>query len=203
MNYTGPKVKLSRRLGIALTPKAAQVMERRLYPPGQHGRQQQIKGRNPSDFKRQLLEKQKLRLQYNIHERQMRNYFRKASHRSGNTVDNLVQLLETRLDAVVLRAGLARTIYAARQYVTHGHILVNSQRVNLPAYRVKVEDVVSVKPKSHWLPCFANALASIAETPPYLKTSKDEMSAQLLYLPPRHEVPVIGEVSLVIEYYSR
>lgn len=203
MNYTGPKVKLSRRLGIALTPKAAQIMEKRPYPPGQHGRHQQFKDRNPSDFKRQLLEKQKLQLQYNIHERQMRNYFINTSRRLGNTVDNLVQLLETRLDAVVLRTGLARTIYAARQYVTHGHILVNGQRVDLPAYRVKEDDVVSVKEKSRRLPCFADALASTAGTPPYLKTSKDEMSAQLLYLPPRYEVPVICEVSLVIEYYSR
>lgn len=203
MNYTGPKVKLSRRLGLALTPKAAQIMAKRPYPPGQHGRHQQFKDRNPSDYKRQLLEKQKLRLQYNIHERQMRNYFIKAFRRMGNTVDNLVQLLETRLDAVVLRAGLARTIYAARQYVTHGHILVNGRRVNLPAYRVKVDDVVSVKEKSRRLACFAEALASTAGTPPYLKTSKDEMSAQLLYLPPRYEVPVICEVSLVIEYYSR
>ncbi|MCQ3978197.1 MAG: hypothetical protein DPW09_32630, partial [Anaerolineae bacterium] len=81
MNYTGPKVKLSRRLGIALTPKAAQIMAKRPYPPGQHGRQKHFKDRNPSDYKRQLLEKQKLRLQYNIHERQMRNYFIKASRR--------------------------------------------------------------------------------------------------------------------------
>lgn len=202
MNYTGPKVKLSRRLGIPLTLKAAQAMEKKPYPPGQHGRTQRFE-RNPSDYKRQLLEKQKLRLQYNIHERQMRNYFRKASHARGNTAENLIQLLETRLDAIVLRAGLARTIYAARQYVTHGHIQVNGQRVNLPAYQVRVNDVISVKASSRRIPCFADALNSTFGTLAYLAVSKEEMSTQLLYLPRRSEVPVICEMSLVIEYYSR
>src|SRR5919109_3077612 len=115
MKYTGPKVKLSRSLGIALTPKAAKYMERRPYPPGQHGAQK--KHRRGSDYKQQLLEKQRLRFQYNITERQMRNYFHKAERSRLNTGDALIQLLERRLDATVLHGGLAKTIYAARQYV--------------------------------------------------------------------------------------
>lgn len=202
MNYTGPKVRLSRAIGIPLTPKAAKVMERRPYPPGQHGRLQRF-SRQESDYKRQLLEKQKLRLQYNVHERQMRNYFHKAARRYGNTGDNLVQLLETRLDAVVYRGGLARTIYAARQYVSHGHILVNGRQVNIPSFNVKIGDVVSVREKSRKIPCFAEAIESTVAPPPYLERSAEVMSVILRYLPQRSEVPVICEVSLVIEYYSR
>lgn len=202
MNYTGPKVKLSRRLGIPLTPKAIKVMERKPYPPGMHGRVRQFK-RQESDFYRQLLEKQRLRLQYNISERQMRNYFKKATARYGNTVDNLIQMLETRLDAVVLRGGLATTIYAARQFVSHGHILVNGKRVNIPSYNLKVGDVVSVREKSRKIPAFNEAMEAIIAPPPYLERSKEDMSIKLLYLPKREEVPVTCEVSLVIEYYSR
>lgn len=202
MNYTGPKVKISRKLGIPLTPKAARVMEKKGYPPGQHGRMGQFR-RKESDFKRQLMEKQRLRLQYNVHERQMRNYFKKASRRRGNTADNLIQLLETRLDAVVMRAGLARTIYAARQYVSHKHICVDGQVVNIPSYNVKVDSVVSVREKSRKLTMFADAMELIVAPPPYLERSKEEMSVKLLYLPQRDEVPVICETSLVIEFYSR
>ncbi len=202
MNYTGPKVRLSRAIGIPLTPKAAQVMTKRAYPPGQHGRYQQFK-RTASDYKRQLLEKQRLRLQYNIHERQMRNYFRKAARRYGNTVDNLIQLLETRLDAMVYRAGLARTIYAARQYVSHGHIWVNGKPVDIPSYNIKADDVISVRPKSRHLACFPIAIESTVAPPPYLERSAADLSLKLLYLPQRAEVPVICEMSLVIEFYSR
>ena len=202
MNYTGPKVKLSRALGIPLTPKAAEVMEKKPYPPGQHGRYQQYR-RKESDFKRQLMEKQRLRVQYNVHERQLSNYFKKASRQKGNTANNLIQMLETRLDAVVYRAGLARTMYAARQYVSHGHIQVNGQRVNIPSYGVKVGDVVAVKEKSRTIPCFAEALATTGAPPPYIVRSEANMSAELTYLPDRDEIPTICEMSLVIEYYSR
>src|SRR4029079_2167436 len=118
----GPKVKIARALGIALTPKAARIMERRPNPPGQHGATTR---RKVSDYKKQLLEKQRLRAQYNISERQLQNAFTEATRQSGNTGVNLVRLLEMRLDAVVMRAGFARTIYAARQAVVHGHVMVN------------------------------------------------------------------------------
>ncbi|MEM7336230.1 MAG: 30S ribosomal protein S4, partial [Chloroflexota bacterium] len=167
MKYTGPKAKLSRRLGIPLTPKAAKVMERKPHPPGEHGRNQQFRRGRQSYFQEQLLEKQRLRAQYNIHERQMVSYYKKANKAQGNTEDNLIQLLESRLDSVVLRGGLAVTIYAARQYVNHGHILVNGRRVNIPSYQVKPGDVVQVRQKSQRLDCFHNAVEH-AFNPDYL-----------------------------------
>ena len=202
MNYTGPKVRLSRRFGVALTPKAAKIMEKRGYPPGQHGRMA-TRFSKVSDFKRQLQEKQLLRAQYNIHERQLRNYYEKASSRVGNTPDNLIQLLETRLDSLVYRAGLARSIYAARQYVTHGHLEVNGKRVNIPSYNVEIGDVITVKEKSRKMPCFTEALETTIAPPAYLDRNEAEMSAKLLYLPKREEVPTVCEMSLVIEFYSR
>jgi small subunit ribosomal protein S4 len=207
MKVKGPKVKLSRRLGIPLTSKASKVMNRKPYPPGVHGPHQRLGRVRMSDYKRQLLEKQKLSAQYNVTEQQLRNYFEKAIHRAQRTPDLtsgdvLVQLLETRLDAMVMRGGLARTIYAARQYVSHGHILVNGRRVNIPAYQVQVGDVVSVKPESRRMTAFAEALEG-AHPPPYLQLSRDDMSVRLVYLPRRDEIPVLGELRLVLEYYSR
>jgi small subunit ribosomal protein S4 len=201
MNKTGPKVKLSRALGIALTPKAAKVMEKKPHPPGAHGRVQNFR-RKLSDFKRQLVEKQKLRAQYNIHERQLRNYFDKAQRKKGNTGDNLLQMLEMRLDAVVLRGGLARTIYAARQLVTHGHILVNGKRVDVPGYTAAVGDVISVKPKSLQLPGIQEALAD-AQSISYLSLDRNSATVRVNEIPQRDYIPVICDVPLVIEFYSR
>jgi small subunit ribosomal protein S4 len=201
MNKTGPKVKLSRSLGIALTPKAAKVMEKKPHPPGEHGRTQNFR-RKLSDYKRQLMEKQKLRAQYNIHERQMRNYFDKAQRKKGNTGDNLLQMLEMRLDAIVLRGGLARTIYAARQLVTHGHILVNGERVDVPAFTCKPGDVVSIRGKSLQLPGVQEALAD-AQNISYLALDRNMGSIRVNEVPERDFIPVICDVPLVIEYYSR
>jgi len=202
VKYTGPKVRLSRQLGIALTPKAARVMEKKAYPPGMHGKMQQFK-RKESDYRKQLVEKQRLRAQYNVHERQLQNYFRKAAGKAGNTVDNLVELLETRLDLMVLRAGLARTIYAARQYVSHGHFEVNGKRVNIPSYNMREGDTLAVREKSRNMPCFADALESTAMAPSYLSVSPSEFSARLVTLPKREDVNLMCEISLVIEFYSR
>lgn len=202
MNYTGPKVRRARALGIALTPKAAEVMERRNYPPGQHGPNKRHQRSKISDFKRQLLEKQRLRAQYNIHERQMRNYFRKAVRRTGNTADTLVQMLESRLDAIIYRGGLARTIYAARQYVTHRHVTVNGQLVNIPSYQVQVGDVIAIKAKSQAMPCFDEALQG-ANPPAYLTLERDKYAVTLRYLPQRDEVPIICEMVQVIEFYAQ
>ncbi|MCS6808076.1 MAG: 30S ribosomal protein S4 [Bacteroidota bacterium] len=199
-NYTGPKVRLSRKLGIALTPKAGKYMDRKPNPPGQHGANK--RRAKVSDYGKQLFEKQRLRFQYNIHERQLRRYVNQAQRTVGNTGEILVQLLESRLDAIVFRAGLARSIYAARQYVTHGHMTVNGKRVNIPSYRVKVNDVVAVREKSRKLACFQEAIRT-SMPPPYLDVSKSNLSAKLLYLPPREEIPIICEVPLVVEYYSR
>ncbi len=199
--YRGSKVKLSRSLGIPLSPKASKILEKKSYPPGQHGPTKRVDGKM-SDYKRQLLEKQRVRAQYNIGERQMVNYYKKASAKAGNTVDNLVQFLETRLDAVVVRGGLARSIYAARQFVSHGHILVNGKKVDIPSFQVKPNDVVTVREKSRRMPGFTDAV-KMSNPPEYLELSKPNMSVTLTDMPTREQVPVIGEISLVIEFYSR
>lgn len=202
MKFIGPKVKLSRKLGIAITPKAVKYMEKRPYPPGQHG---PAKGGRPpkSEYGKQLLEKQRLRFQYNVSERQMRNYFRKALRSKHATGEMLVQLLESRLDAIVLRAGFARTIYAARQFVAHGHIEVNGERVDIPSYRVKPGDVVSVRQKSRRLAPILEAMASVPPAIAYVERDWINMQATFLRIPPREEVPVICEVEKVVEFYSK
>lgn len=200
MNYTGPKVKLSRKLGIELTQKSAKYSTRKPYPPGQHGTAK--RRAKQSDYGRQLLEKQRLRLQYNISEKQLRNYYLKASKLTGNTGELLIQQLERRLDAIVYRSGLARSIYMARQLVSHGHILVNGNRVNIPSYSVKVNDVISVKEKSRKNQVIQDAIRSAAP-PVYLEISKADFSTKLLHIPAREEIPVICEINLVVEYYSR
>lgn len=200
MNYTGPKVRLSRRVGIALTPKAAKVMKRKKGGPGEP--RFRSRRRQMSDYGRQLLEKQRLRYQYNIPEKQLRNYFKKALSKHGNTGDILIRMLETRLDACVLRAGLAKTIYAARQYVSHEHFQVNGVKVKSPGFQLKPGDTLQVKEGSRKLACFREALSQ-AVPPVYLQVSKDELKAQLVSLPKREEIPVEYDLGQVIEFYSR
>ncbi|MEE9308120.1 MAG: 30S ribosomal protein S4 [Spirochaetia bacterium] len=200
MNYTGPKVRLSRRVGIALTPKAAKVMKRKKGGPGEP--RFRSRRRQMSDYGRQLLEKQRLRYQYNIPEKQLRNYFKKALSKHGNTGDILIRMLETRLDACVLRAGLAKTIYAARQYVSHEHFQVNGVKVKSPGFQLKPGDTLQVKEGSRKLACFREALSQ-AVPPVYLQVSKDELKAQLVSLPKREEIPVECDLGQVIEFYSR
>lgn len=200
MNQNGPKVRISRKLGFGVTPKARKVMDKKPYPPGAHGGNK--KRGKQSDYGKQLFEKQRIRLQYNIHERQMSNYMAKASRMSGNTGEILIQLLESRLDALVFRAGLARTIHAARQYVQHGHIEVNKKGVDIPSYQVSPNDVIQVREKSRKMECFQDAIRNAGQIP-YLDVSKADLSAKYLYLPPRDEIQVVGEVPLVVEYYSR
>jgi small subunit ribosomal protein S4 len=203
MKYTGPKVKLSRQLNLPLTPKAVKFMNRNPYPPGMHGSRKGYHGKM-SDYKRHLMEKQRLHAQYNVNERQMRNYVHKAIHASGNPVDNLIRKFETRLDAFVLRSGYAKTIYAARQYVNHRHILVNRRWVNISSLHLKPNDVISIKPGSRRLPCFITAVEEMVNLPPaYIERSIENWSAKLLYFPERREVPISCDVPLVIEYYSR
>lgn len=199
MKRRGPKVKLARQLGIALTPKAAKVMERRPNPPGQHGASPR---RKVSGYKKQLVEKQRLRAQYNISERQLQNAFAEATRQTGNTGVRLLQLLEMRLDAAVLRAGFVRTIFAARQAVAHGHVLVNGQKVDRPSRRLKPGDVVALAEKSRDLAAFLVPL-EVARPPAYLELDKDKRSVTVREMPEREQIPVQCEASLVIEYYSR
>lgn len=201
MNRPRPKVRKSRALGIALTPKCVRYLERRPYPPGEHGRTR----RNPSDYAVRLREKQRLRLQYDVTEGQLRRVFEAARRQAGKTGANLIAALEMRLDAVVLRSGFARTIYQARQFVVHRHVLVNGRRVDRPSYRVEVGDVVEIAERSRPKPPFQVAAAGghAAKVPGYLSVATSDLRAELLAVPPREQVPVICDDQLVVEFYSR
>jgi small subunit ribosomal protein S4 len=198
------KVRLSRALGIPLTPKAARYLEKRPYAPGEHGR---TKRRTDSDYAVRLREKQRLREQYGIREKQLRIVFNEARRTDGLTGENLVELLEMRLDALVLRSGLARTTAQARQYVVHRHILVDGKIVDRPSFRVKPGQLIHVKERSEGLEPFQVAAAGghaevLPPVPGYLEVELDKLQARLVRRPKRAEVPVTAEVQLVVEYYA-
>ena len=200
MSYRGPKTKRSRRLGVALTPKAERGMAAKPHMPGMHGpnmRRQKI-----SDYGKQLLEKQRLRYQYNLRERQLTTYFRKAAAKAGNTGEVMIGMLETRLDVMVLRAGLARTIYQGRQLVVHGHVLINGKKCDRPGAPVKVGDKISIKEKSKGIDGIRHALESTAAAE-YMLVDAENLTAELTRVPSREDVPVICDLALVIEYYAR
>lgn len=199
MNFTGAKVKKSRALGVALTPKAQKYMKNRPFPPGQHG---QRRRRRPSDYGVQLLEKQRLRFQYNISEKQLVRAYTTATRMPGSTGDNIMQVLESRMDALVLRAGMAPTIYAARQYVTHGHFMVNGKKASIPSMRLKPGDIISIREKSKKSVIFGDLFAGGAVAP-YMTFDRNNMTARLDYVPPREEIPIICAEHLVVEFYSR
>lgn len=198
-------VRHSRALGIALTPKAEKYMERRPYGPGQHGR---ARRKQDSDYAVRLKEKQRLRAQYNIREAQMRRYFEEAKRTAGLTGENLVELLEQRLDALVLRAGFARTIQQARQLVVHRHIMVDGQRVDRPSFMVKPGQMIHVHSRSEKMAPFQVAATGahqdvLPDTPAYLDVAIDKLQATFTRLPERSEIPVTCEEQLVVEYYAR
>ncbi|MBX3090520.1 MAG: 30S ribosomal protein S4 [Cryobacterium sp.] len=201
---TRGKTKLSRALGIPLTPKAARYMEKRPYAPGQHGR---TRRRTDSDYAVRLREKQRLRAQYGIREAQLRIVFQEARRSQGLTGENLVELLEMRLDALVLRAGFARTTAQARQQIVHRHIMVDGQRVDRPSFRVKPGQLIHVHPKSELLEPFQVAAAGghaevLPKVPGYLEVELDKLQARLVRRPKRAEVPITCEIQLVVEYYA-
>ena len=198
MNLRGPKVRISRQLGISLTPKAQKHLDRRPGTPGQHGLNQ--RPGKMSNYKRQLMEKQRLRAQYNVGERQLRNYFEEASRRGGNVGAALLQLLETRIDAMVLRAGYARTIFAARQLVVHGHVKLNGRRVSFPSHAVIPGDQVALTEKARAIPQVVLAMDS-TRAPSYLELAGD--GARLRELPEATQIPVTCQLPLVVEFYSR
>jgi len=200
MKYTGPKIKKARRLGIALTPKSEKYLERRPNPPGQHGPGRR-RGKQ-SDYGRQLTEKQRLRYQYNLSEKQLRNVYAKASRKPGNAGEVMIQMLESRLDVVILRAGMARTIYQSRQMVSHGHYRVNGKKVDIPSYQLRIGDKITVREKSKDLDAFVLA-QQVAKTPEYVTANDKELTAELNRLPNRDEAPVVCEISSVVEFYAR
>ncbi|MFD2758930.1 30S ribosomal protein S4 [Gulosibacter faecalis] len=201
---TRSKVRLSRALGVALTPKAARLMEKRPYAPGEHGR---TRRKTDSDYAVRLREKQRLRAQYGLREKQLQIVFGEARRTAGLTGENLVELLEMRLDALVLRAGFARTTAQARQLVVHRHILVDGKIVDRPSFRVQPGQTIGVKPRSEELEIFQVAAAGghaevLPQVPGYLEVSLDKLQAQLVRRPKRDEVPITCDVQLVVEYYS-
>jgi small subunit ribosomal protein S4 len=201
---TRSKTRLSRALGIPLTPKAAKYLEKRPYAPGEHGR---TKRKADSDYAVRLREKQRLRAQYGIREAQLKIVFAEARRAAGLTGENLVELLEMRLDALVLRSGFARTTAQARQMVVHRHILVDGQLVDRPSFRVKPGQLIHVKERSEGMEPFQVAAAGghvdvLPKVPAYLEVELDKLHARLIRRPLRAEVPVTAEVQLVVEYYA-
>ena len=201
---TRSKTRLSRSLGIALTPKAARYLEKRPYAPGEHGRS---KRKADSDYAVRLREKQRLRAQYGIREKQLRIAFQEARRTKGLTGENLVEILEHRLDALVLRAGFARTTAQARQMVVHRHILIDGKIVDRPSFRVKPGQLIHVKARSEGTEPFQVAAAGghadvLPKVPGYLEVELDKLQARLVRDPKRAEVPVTCEVQLVVEYYA-
>ncbi len=200
--YTGPTDRIARRYGVALFGPS-KALERRPYPPGQHG----ARGarRKQSDYSVALAEKQKLRLQYGLLEKQFRRYFAEAQRQRGITGDVMIQLLETRLDNIVYRLGLGNTRRAARQFVNHGHILVNGKRVDIPSYQVKVGDEISVASgnRSQQLAMRAVDLTSARPVMDFLSFDSDSLTGKLDRLPEADEIDTMVNVQLVVELYSR
>jgi small subunit ribosomal protein S4 len=198
------KYKINRRLGVNLWGRAKSPLAKRDYGPGQHG--QRRKGK-PSDFKVQLIAKQKLRGYYgNIGEKQFRKYYEEAVRRKGDTSENMIELLERRLDAVVYRMKFAVTPFAARQFVNHGHVAVNGRRVNIPSYLVRDGDTVEVREKSKQLAVVLDAAQSAErDVPEYLEVDHRAMKGRFARPPKLTDVPypVQMEPNLVVEYYSR
>ena len=198
------KHKVDRRLKSNLWGRPKSPFNSRNYPPGQHGKSKKGK---PSDYGTQLEAKQKMKFYYgNMNERQFRNIYRKAIQKKGNTTENLVSFLESRLDTVIYRAKFAPTVFSARQLINHGHIKVNGKKVNIPSYKVKAEDTIEVKDKSKDIANIIGALASKErEVPEYIQLDEKNKKAKLVRIPKFSEVPypTIMEPNLVIEYYSR
>jgi len=200
--YNGPKDKISRRFGVPLFG-TTKTLETKNYPPGMHG----PKGgrRKASDYSVALAEKQKLRFQYGVLERQFRRYFGIAQKKRGVTGELLLQMLETRLDNVVFRLGLANSRSAARQFVGHGHITVNGRKVDIASYAVKPGDVVAVKdtPRSRSLAARSLELMQITPVPDWLVLEKDNFKGTVSRIPSRDEIAPIVNEQLIVELYSR
>jgi len=197
------KYKINRRLGVNLWGRPKSPINVRDYPPGQHGQRR----RKPSDYGLQLMAKQKLKGYYgNVTEKQFRRYYKEAQRISGDTSENLIGILETRLDAVVYRMKFVPTVFSSRQFINHGHVQVNGIKVNIPSYLVKEGDVVTVREKSRQMPLVLLAMeSSERELPDYLNVNVSKMEGTFVRIPKLADVPypVQMEPNLVIEFYSR
>jgi small subunit ribosomal protein S4 len=202
---TGPQCKQCRREGMKLFLKGERCLtdkcsvERRPYPPGQHGR-----GRvRQSEYRHQLREKQKARRYYQLLEKQFRSYYDKASRQPGVTGENLLRLLERRLDNVVVRLGFAASRRQARQLVGHGHFLVNGRRVNKPSFQLRAGDVISLRESSGARAVISEATELTATVPAWLQADYDSLTAKVLRLPEREEISTPVQEQLIVELYSK
>ena len=198
------KHKVDRRLKVNLWGRPKSPFNSRNYPPGQHGKAKKGK---LSDYGTQLEAKQKMKFYYgNMNERQFRNVYRKAIQKKGNTTENLIGILERRLDTVTYRAKFATTVFSARQLINHGHVKVNGKKVNIPSFLVRAEDTVEIKDKSKSMIIIAGSITSKErDVPDYIQMDQKSRKAKLIRVPKFAEVPypAIMEPNLVIEYYSR
>jgi len=199
--YTGPRVRISRRFGTPIFGPT-KYLERRNYGPGVHGPKSR---RKHTDYGLGLIEKQKLRYYYGLLERQFRGVYEKALKRRGVTGEQMLQILETRLDNVVFHLGLANTRAAARQMVSHGHVTVNGRKVNIPSYGLKVNDAVSVKGSnvSRQLATKNLEMATSRAVPDWLALNKEEFKGTVTRIPTRDEIQPIANEQAVVEFYSR
>jgi small subunit ribosomal protein S4 len=199
--YTGPTTRINRRFGMAIFP-ANKSFERRTYPPGQHGPNFR---RKVSDYSAGLLEKQKLRMMYGLTEKQFRNLFQKAKNKQGITGENFLSYLETRLDNVVYRLGFAKTRKSARQFVNHGHLLVNGKKVDIPSFQVSEGDELTVREKTSSRQVATRNLdgSQYNNTPPWLDVKADSLHGTVTRLPQADELEQSINVQLVVEFYSR
>ncbi|WP_438433499.1 30S ribosomal protein S4 [Gorillibacterium sp. sgz500922] len=197
--YTGPKFKLSRRLGISLSGTGKELAKR-AFPPGQHGNNQR---RKISGYGQQLQEKQKLRHMYGLNEKQFRNLFDKASKMKGISGENFMILLESRLDNLVYRLGLSNSRAGARQLVAHGHVTVNGKKVNIASYTVSVGDIIGLRERSRNLSAIKDALAGRHHIPQYLDFNDQAMEGKFVRLPERAELSQEIDEKQIVEFYSR
>ena len=199
--YTGPRVRISRRFGIPIFGPT-KYLERRNYGPGVHGPKSR---RKTTDYGLGLIEKQKLRYYYGLMERQFRGVYEKALRRRGVTGEQMLQILETRLDNVVFHLGLANTRAAARQMVSHGHVLVNGRKVNVPSFALKVNNVIEVKNNnvSRQLATKNLEVATSRSVPDWLLLDKENFKGTVMRIPTRDEIQPIANEQAVVEFYSR
>ncbi|MGQ9864372.1 MAG: 30S ribosomal protein S4 [Bacteroidia bacterium] len=197
--YRGPYQKVARRFREPIFGPS-KVLHKKNYGPGQHGRMRRGK---ISDYAMQLAEKQKAKYIYGMLERPFRRFFRMASRMKGSTGENLMQLLERRLDNIVFRLGFARTRAMARQMIRHGHILVNQKPVDIPSYLVRVQEVISLAPKAQKNENFSKVLQASRCDVNWLSVNKAQAQGTLLYVPPRNEIPEIIQERFIVELYSK
>jgi small subunit ribosomal protein S4 len=199
--YTGPRVRISRRFGIPIFGPT-KYLERRNYGPGVHGPKSR---RKSTDYGLGLIEKQKLRYYYGLMEKQFRGVYEKALKRRGITGEQMLQILETRLDNVVFHLGFANTRAAARQMVSHGHITVKGRKVNIPSFALKVNDVIEVKNHnvSRQLATKNLEVATSRAVPDWLSLNKEEFKGTVMRIPTRDEIQPIANEQAVVEFYSR